>query len=762
MILPRMLGSTCLIVAFSAPAFGQQARQPDVAAATKAPAPAESGTGGLGEIVVTAQKRTSNLQKTPASVQVIDSASLVNRGVTDIVRLQTQVTGLIIQPTRTGVYMFSRGLGQADAQYQTSPAIEMQQDGLTLPRSAQQFALFDIGNIQVLKGPQGILYGRYGIGGAVLVASKRPTYDRIKLEGTAEYGNYDYTHGFAAANLPVSGNAGFRAAVDYAKHDGYVTNGQNDLNQIAGRLSFQADPSDRFSIFFSGTGARRTGNGFAQVNFPRPVEGLDDPYVVLPVPSSGTVGFANFNDYHNRGYLHQVTYMLNGEIKYKLNDQLTASFVTGYFNNDSAQVNAFANKTGSTFINYATTYYVEKSRDYQNEARVNYQHDGITAIVGVLQHRFDSNDQVVQVAYKAGPFINGPHAPTENNYAVYGDLNVPVTDKLRVEAGVRQSWDIKHDTGLLSNQQITIDSSNFKGFKNLSWKVGAEYDITGRILAYANVQTGYLPGAYQTATDTVLNSLGLGRRYKSQKVTAYQAGLKSRFFDNRVQLNVEGFYYDYKNFQVTQRITDPNNPNAFQSPYANIKKSRIFGADIDLNARVTPGGTLTVGLALLNTMIIDSGFTKLSVIQANGLARNELGANGFPALDPSLHGYDLPFSPHVTVNVGYEQVFAIGGGSEIVANAATHHESGKWLDYTQSPLFPGRQPGFWKTDVSLTYRAPGNRWNVSVWGRNLENRATYSSFTPSQLRVAGTLVGAYTNVYIDATRTYGVRLGFNY
>ena len=733
-------------------------------AATSGPAdPAAAASTGLGEIVVTAQKREETLQKTAAAVQVIGSGQLVDRGVTDIVRLQTQVTGLIIQPSRSGVYMFSRGLGQADAQYQTSPAIEMQEDGLTLPRSAQQFALFDIGNIQVLKGPQGILYGRYGIGGAVLVSSKRPTYDRFKFEATGEYGNYDLFHGFAAANLPVGSDAGFRAASDYNRHDGYTTNGQNDLDQIAGRVSFQADATDRLNIFLSGTIAHRTGNGFAQINFPRPTEAGRDPYVVLPVPQSGTIGFANFSDRHNRGYENQTAYLLNGELNYKLSDDLSFTYVAGYFDNDSQQVNAFANKPGSTFVNYASTYYVEKSWDLQNEVRLSYDRDGVKAIVGALQHRFVGTDNVVQVAYRNGPFINGPQSPTENNYAIFGDIVVPVTDALRLEGGARQSWDTKHTKGQLSGQpNIVINSSNFKGFKNLSFKVGAEYDVTDRILAYANVQTGYLPGAYQTATDTTLAALGLSRRYKSQRVTAYQAGFTSRFLDNRVQLNVEGFYYAYRNFQVTQRVTDPNNPNAFQSPYANIKKSRIFGMDADLNVHVIRNGTATVGLSLLNTKIINSGFTKLSVIQLNGRARNELGQNGFPALDPSLHGFDLPFSPHVTLNLGYEHIFPLGNGGSLVYNTGTHHESGKFLDYTHSPLFPGRQPGFWKTDVSLTYRAPDNRWNVSIWGRNLEDRATYSAFTPNQLRVGGVLVGAYSNTYIDAPRTYGVRVGANF
>jgi len=728
------------------------------AAATDAAAPA----AGVGDIVVTAQKRTSTLQRTPASVQVIGAAELVTRGVTDLVRLQTAVTGVIIQPNRTGIFMFSRGLGQADAQYQTSPAIEVQADGLTLPRSAQQFAMFDVGDIQVLKGPQGILYGRYGIGGAVLINSKRPTYDGFKAEGTFEYGNYDLVHGFAAVNVPVGDAAGLRASVDYNRRDGYLTNGANDLDQISGRLSFQADPTDRLTLFLAATGSHRKGQGFAQITFPRPGEANGDPYVVLPVPQSGVVNGVNFDDYHNRGFLDQKSFLINGQVEYQVSDGLSLSYVGGYFFNDSEQVNAFQNKTGNSFVNYASTYYVEHSWDIQNEVRLSYDRDGLTAVIGALHHRFEAQDNIVQAAYKAGTLINGPQSPVETNWAIFGDIVVPVSDRLRVEVGARQSWDYKYTDGRLSGQpNVSINKSNFPGFKYFAWKIGAEFDIADRVLSYANVQTGYLPGAYQTATDTVLASLGLGRRYESQEVTAYQAGIKSRFLDNRVRLNVEGFYYDYKNFQVTQRITDPTNPNVFQSPYANIRKSRIYGADIDLNAQLIEGGTFNIGLSLLNTKILDSGFAKLSVIQPNGLARNELGQNGFPALDPSLRGYDLPFSPKVMLNLGYEQIFAIGRG-QVIANVASHYESRKWLDYSQSPLFPAHHPSFWKTDVSLTYRAPDNRWNIGLWGRNLENSATFSTFTPNQARVGGVLIVAYSYVYVDAPRTYGVRAGFNF
>ncbi len=416
---------------------------------------------GLAEVVVTARKRAETLQKTAAAVQVIGADALVDRGVNQIIRLQTQVTGLILLPSNAAVYMISRGLGQADSQYQTSPAVEMQEDGLTLPTTGQQFALFDVGDIQFLKGPQGILYGRNAIGGAVIVSSKRPTYGAFSGEGSFEYGNYDLKHGFAAVNLPVNDNAAFRAAIDYTHHDGYLTNGENGLDQIAGRISFQADPTDRLSIFLSVTADDRKNKGFGEVTLPMPVGANGNPWYVPAVPQSGIVNGVNFNDPHNRGWLSEQSYLVNGEFNYKLNDDLKLSYVTGYFSHNEGQVRAYEVEAGSIFVNNTSGYAVSDSWDFQNELRATFERDGVTAIVGALQHRFEAQNNVVQVAYRAGTLINGPHSPTESDYAVFGDLIVPIADGLRGELGARQSWDIKHDKGILSGQAADLNSSNF-------------------------------------------------------------------------------------------------------------------------------------------------------------------------------------------------------------------------------------------------------------------------------------------------------------
>lgn len=170
-----MLG--CAVAGLCVSGVATAQTSPDAPPAAAAPSPADpaQNDAGLEDIVVTAQKRDQTLQKTPASVQVVSAEQLVDRGVSDLTRITNQITGIAVQPSRQSVIIFSRGLGQSDTQSQTPVAVEVQQDGLTLSKNAQQFAFFDVANVQALKGPQGILYGRNAIGGAVLVTGSYAT-----------------------------------------------------------------------------------------------------------------------------------------------------------------------------------------------------------------------------------------------------------------------------------------------------------------------------------------------------------------------------------------------------------------------------------------------------------------------------------------------------------------------------------------------------------------------------------------------------------
>lgn len=755
--LQLMLGCAVCGLCGSGAAVAQTAPVPDAPPAAAAPAPSDPApdSTALEDIVVTAQKRDQTLQKTPASVQVVSAAQLVDRGVSDLTRITSQITGIVVQPSRQSVIIFSRGLGQSDTQSQTPVAVEVQQDGLTLSKNAQQFAFFDVANVQALKGPQGILYGRNAIGGAVLVTSKRPVFDGTHAEGSFEYGNYDTRHATVAINLPLGQDFAVRAAGDYLKHDGYQSNGGYSADVLSGRIGVAARPTDKLTLYLAGTYSRRTGNGYSFVTRPFDPAANGDPFYVTPVPTSGIVGVADFSEPRTRGFDTSESYFIAGEINYQLSDALKATYVGGYFDYTSEQVNASGVRPGGIFQSYTTNYFIENTYDFQNEVRLSYDRGGIKAIVGVLQHRFETPITQVQLAYRRGPVVNGPYDYSEFNYAIFGNVEVPVTDRLRVEGGLRQSWDRRTVQGTLSGTPIDLNRSNFPGWQHLSWKVGVQYDVSKRILAYANVQNGYLPGSFQSAAVATLTALGRSRRYDQETLTSYTAGVKSRFADDRVQINAEAFYYDYSGFQVNQRIElIVAGVSGFQNAYGNVRKSRIYGSDIDVIARPIRGGTATVGISLLDAKIIDTGFTSLAVLQPNG--------QFVSIANPGLRGYQLPNSPTLALNLGYEQVFQLGNGGSVIASGSTHHESSKWLDFTHPDIALARQGSFWKTDVSLTYRAPGNRWNISAFGRNLENTATYSNFGGFQLRQAGVVTGSYATAFTDVPRTYGVRAGFSF
>jgi iron complex outermembrane recepter protein len=751
-------GAGISVDAYAAESGGRTEMQASASQASADPAGVgrtETSPSEVADIVVTARKSSETLLRTPAAVQVLSETELVNRGVTDIVRLSNLVTGIVLVPNRQNVLIFSRGLGQSDGQPQTTPSVEVQIDGYNIPKLALQAALYDIANVQVLKGPQGILYGRNAIGGAVLINTKRPSPAGFQTEGFLEAGNYNAWHAFAAANVPLGENTAVRAAVDYNKHDGYFSTGANDLDNIAGRLAFLTEIGDRISIFVTASAFRRTGNGFANVTIPADTAAMSDPWYVTPVPTSGIVAGVDFNEPRNRGFFEARAHAFTGEVSYQVSDALTLTYVGGYLKFSSSQVNPYGNRPNGIFVNNSTLYFQEAFHDYQNEVRLNFKTSRVDLVAGVLQHRFVLPALVVRGSYPLGQLLSGPLRATESNYAVFASARITLAAGLRFEIGGRQSWDRKGAVGSLFGDPINLNPATFPDFRNFSYKFGLEYDARDNMLVYANVQTGYLPGAYQTVPAATLAALGRPRRYEPQTVTAYTAGIKARMLDGRLQLNAEAFYYDYRNFQVNQRVElIVGNVISFQTPYANIRKSRIYGVDIDLNARIGRDGRLTVGLNLLDPKIVDSGFTSLSVLQPNGFFAR--------VADPSLKGYQLPNAPTVFLNLGYEHTFRLGNGARIVATVGTHYETKRYLDYSQPNVAGALQDPFWKTDIAINFHSRDDRWTIGVFGRNLENTPTYSAYQALPLRSAGVVVGSFGSATVDAPRLYGARVGFNF
>lgn len=715
------------------------------------------------EIIVTAQKRSESLQKVSAVVDVVSAADVVTRGVTDLSRLTNLTTGILLTPQRSSLQIFSRGLGQSDGMVQTTASVEVDLDGVNLPKTAQQLALFDIASIQVLKGPQGILYGRNAIGGAVVVTTQRPELNQFAASGLFEHGNYDYAHAQAAVSVPLGQIAAVRAAVNYEKHDGYLTNGANDLDSLAGRLTFLIEPSDRVSLIASALFVDRNGHAFVSQTIPFAPAANGDPWFAntsptAPLPGTPAPAFNLAVPENNQGIFNAKATFLSANLRVELTDELSLSYLPGYLNYKSTMLGATYSTPAGLFQGYAAVEIGEDIKEYSNEVRLNYDRSDVHVVAGASQHHMKAPFNFARLGYKGTIYLTGPLNATETNYALFANADIDLVPSLRLTVGARQSWDRKEVDGTFGGRHLVLDQSNFPQFKNFSWKVGLSYDATPDVMLYGHVQTGYLPGHYQTSPigyDPAPAGLGLPIRVKEQTLTAYTAGFKSRFLDRRVTLNAEAFYYDYNNLHVNQRVPAIiGGVRTTVGVYANVNKARIYGADVNLAIEIVANGRATIGLALLDAQIRNSGFTVVQAMDADGIIRD--------VADPSLRGYRLPYSPTVTLNLGYEHNFPLANGGEVSAFVASHYESSRWLDYVHPKSVGAQQGAFWKTDVSLTYYSPERKWYLGAWARNLENSATYSGYSANALRSAGVIVGTFGTATIDAPRTYGVKAGFNF
>ena len=237
-----------------APAFAQ----------TAAPeASAEEESAGLTDIIVTAQRREENLQKAAIAVSAVSSDQLVQGGVTDPTQLTNLVPSLqIAKAAGPYAFFYLRGVGNFNANALSDSAIAFNIDGVFVARpSSTGGVLYDIDRIEVLKGPQGTLYGRNATGGAINIITRKPELGKFGGDASISYGNYDAIQFNGALNAPLGERAAVRVAGQYVKHDGYMTDGTSDQDDLAGRIQFKFEASDAITINLGADYYRQKGRG---------------------------------------------------------------------------------------------------------------------------------------------------------------------------------------------------------------------------------------------------------------------------------------------------------------------------------------------------------------------------------------------------------------------------------------------------------------------------------------------------------------------
>lgn len=663
--------------------------------------PAESG---LGDIIVTAQKRSENLQKTSAAVIAVSGEELKTRGISNILQLSNVLPSVRFNAENTNTKLFIRGIGSDFGVPWVSESVSTYVNGGLVQRFGNVSSFFDVESVQVLPGPQGVLYGRNSVGGTIQVTTKRPSQE-AGGELTAELGNYGLLHGAAAVNVPLDGTLAIRAAVNFQKHGGYQTNGADTEGSFAGRLSALWKPSDDFSAFVWGQYWENNFHNASWQNLPFP-----DPSNPWFVPNP-KIGF--LPGYQSKQALsHATTKALGADFSLTLGS-LTLHYIPFWmeFTSDEHRpVNGFDLPV------------VMNLSHQMHELRLsNDANERFSWLVGV--NYFNSKGNFF---YTFGPNLAGYDGKVnQESISGYVQGTFKATNALRLIAGGRYSSDqlsVPHadliGTSDFVNFTPTRTPFTFnKRWNRFDWKVGAEFDVAERSMLYANVQTGHNQGTY----NTVLNTATFSNIVKPQKLLGFTVGSKNRFFDNRLEFNLEAYYYRYDDFLLSTFSAATGVSVNFNAPRATAK-----GIQADIRLQATDNDTFSVSAGLLDAKI--ERFV------------DDLGRN--------FKDSRLPNSPTYTVNLGYQHRFDLSSGASVVARADSLISDGYWSVYTQDPFT--RQGAYTKTDVSLTYNAPDNRWNIGVWGRNLEKQATLAAAG------VGGIPGPASS-YIDAPRTYGVK-----
>ena len=664
----------------------------------------------LEEVVVTAQKRSENVQSIPVAVTAVSAESLEKQGASNLQALQGSAPNVEINSSNAATGVAIRGIFSTNDGPQGDPAVAYHVDGVYLGRPQSTGGLiYDIQQIEVLRGPQGTLYGRNATAGAVNVITNRP---RSVFEAAlgAEYGSYNQRGVSGMVNLPLGDKVAARLAMRTLKRDGYAADGKSeDQNSRAFRGEVLVRPTDDLSILLAADYDLRKGVGPAAYKLN--VAGVDPRSTNLNNPG------AHINN-KNWGAHSEITWDLGGVTLTVLPAYHELSLDNLYASDRRIQLN-------------------QEAKQHSLEVRLASDPDQtITWIVGAYYWDELQSSYQTLLAPPTSVRFGYPDIDAYSR-ALFGQATWHVTDKLRVTGGLRYTADQKKQNGTtevrLPNGVLLSRITNFANteWEATNWKLSAEYQLAERSLLYATAATGYKAGG---------NYDGLPpNAYDPEKVMSFEAGSKNRLFDSAVQLNLTAFHYGYKNYQASQLgcLNLPSNLapcTASGRITYNADKATVYGLELESQWAITSADRLGVVGALTHSEFNDFA-----------LPVTPYSSGG------DFSGNPLPKSPKTTVTIDYSHRFDLANGATITAAARARVVGKQYLLFDiRSPII--RQDSYTTADANITYEAPGGTWQVTAYANNITDELVKS------YAFATSTPGVYYGTYLPP-RTLGVRVG---
>ena len=756
---------------------------PGIALAQDEPVAADPAGESDGEILVTAQKREQALSDVSLSVSAVGAEQLANTNTAGIEALQNLVPSISFGNDFNFAKLFIRGIGLSSSLPGVDPSVALHVDGAVVSLAqAQLGSMFDLERVEVLRGPQGTLYGRNATGGAVNLITAKPT---AELDGYVRLtvGGPDLNLvGEAAVGGPLSDNIRGRIAVRAVKRDGYgvneVTgNDIDDARQLSARAHLEFLPSDALSILLTGEyhaeDDRSLAIKFREVSFPGVLtdgiaanDGLSALGQRLNADGS-QASFAtdprnlraNFDPINDRDQ-----WALTGTINLDVSNAISLRSQTSYRDFEAIFFHDF---DMSSYLGYplAQTSATRSSanhwqpvfqRQFSQELQANVETGNLHAVFGLfyLDETIEVQNHIgFDVLTNTDPFrVQFDGSLFVETWAAYGNATYDLTDWLSLKAGARYSWEkrrLQNITGLGSAalNQLVLDPLQWdhsKTWKDFSPSLGVEVRPNNDWLFYANWSRGFKSGTAEIGS-TRRQSLTQPLPFVDpEKVEAFEVGAKYAAGD--LNFNLATFFQRLKNgqFSLTRPIPVPP---FFTSTLTNAAQSEAWGAEIEVLWQATSFFSLNAAFAYLN-----SEFTEFS-------AADPLDARLFaPGADATLLLKDLSgnatrMSPKWSVNLNPNYVFDTANGGTITLGANFAYKSKQYhTEFNDERL---AQDGYIMLDANVRYEAPDGRLSVNLWAKNITDELVYAgSFSVSTSRaIGGTLL---------PPRSYGVTVGYDF
>lgn len=774
------------------------------ASAQEASADATQTGSETGEIIVTAQKRAENVRNVPMSITAASGDQLRTLGISSAADLSKIVSGFQFNYSSYGAPVFTiRGVGFQDTALAASPTVSVYVDEFARPFSIEAIdASLDVARVEVLKGPQGTLYGQNATGGAINYVTNKPT-KQFEAGVHASYGRFNTVKADGYVSGPISDTLGYRLALDYTNsgpwQKSYTQNAELGRDEkYSGRLSLQWQPTSDLDVLLAGTffldRSETQAPQLQKIVVQNPQTPLSPGYLAYPLAPennraadwSQCINASPTENPANCVALKRHNNFFTGSLRidYHLSPDFKVSSLTSY---QSFKRNEPLELDATTYRNYES---VQQGhiRSFSQELRLtgtfastgnlilgaNYEHDD--TVDTLLQSYSDSSSKLI-FGLPLGP-TQPLNAQKVNTYAVFGNAeyalgNVTLHGGIRYTKQTRSFVGCGQDGGdgswsLISQaiQNLLItgdpfvnsaypDPSKGPGINvgpggcgttgpaptylpayvhgnlnedNVSWRVGAKWNLDHNNMIYANVSRGYKAGSFPTAATA--RSVQLNPAVQ-ESLLAYELGIKSALLDRRVQIDLAGFYYDYTNKQIRGFVLDP-----VFGPLAalvNVPKSRVYGVDATVTLRPVQALTVTGSVNYTNSKILRN-FTNYNYL---GQLQN-FGGEAFPHA-PKWQGnvnaeYRIPLSSSAE---GY-----LGANLSITGSTSAGFGNISDLNIKNYSLLDLRA-GVRKGD-----------FNVEIWGRNVTNTYYYSEvarlFGDSLVRFAG------------RPATYGITVGYKF